>query len=65
MAEDLLSVGRVARMAELSSESIRRLIDAGKIPALRVVGGQRFVERSAAEAFVQQRTQRREQRAAQ
>jgi excisionase family DNA binding protein len=51
-------------MAELSSETIRRLIDAGKLPAVRVDGGgPRLVERSVAEAFVQERAQRLEQRA--
>lgn len=53
------TVGTVARRAEVSPETVRRLIDAGKIEAIKTVGGVRLIERRVAEAFAQERAERR------
>jgi excisionase family DNA binding protein len=61
---ELVTVGEVARLARVSAETIRRLIDAGTIPALRTTGGMRLVERAAAVAFAERRAQRHDERGA-
>ena len=56
---EVLTVGRVARLAECSSETVRRAIDAGALPATKASGGLRLIERGDAEAFARARLEQR------
>jgi excisionase family DNA binding protein len=63
METRLISTGLFAREAAVSAETVRRWIDSGQLPAIRMAGGYRLIERAAADRFLQRRAARREQRA--
>jgi hypothetical protein len=60
---ELITTGLLAREAEVSTETIRRKIDAGQILAIRTSSGYRLIERAEADRFLQRRAARREPRA--
>ena len=53
MIENYLTVSDVARVLDLSSESVRQYERTGKLVAIRTVGGVRLFKQTDVEAFKQ------------
>lgn len=53
--DDLLLPSDAARILRLSVDSVRVLADAGKLPAMRTVGGRRLFRRSDVSDLAQER----------
>ena len=58
--EQLLEVTHAARRLRVSQETVRRLIRAGKLPAIRFESGHFRIARADLEAFIESRRVRRE-----
>jgi len=51
VADELVTTGVAARLAQLSMDTIRRAADSGKLPFTRTPGGQRRFRRGDVEAL--------------
>ena len=54
-SEELLGIGVAARLAQLSPDTLRRAVKAGRLPSVRTPGGQHRFRRSDIEALSQPR----------
>lgn len=52
---ELLTVSQIAQILHRSESTVRRYIDRGTLPAIRLRGGMRLVHRSDVERFCEQR----------
>ncbi|HQS31122.1 MAG: hypothetical protein B7X59_10110 [Polaromonas sp. 39-63-203] len=50
MQQDFVGIGEASRMLGLSRTSLQKLVDAGRIPAVKTAGGHRRLSRTAVEA---------------
>lgn len=54
--DELLHTAAAAKLLDLSVESVRSLNNEGKLPALRIVNGQRVFRRADVEALAEKRS---------
>ena len=52
-SDELLGIGVAARLAQLSPDTLRRAVKAGRLPSVRTPGGQHRFRRSDIEALSQ------------